>query len=89
MYVVLEQLAGRVFVNHVLANAALHTFARSPFALLQYFMQALMHTNLFVQLLIAGSAIFSILLIRELWRVMQFAATELRPHNFQRVYNVT
>jgi len=88
MYVVLEQLAGRVFVNHVLANAASHTFARSPFALAQYFMQALMNTHLLVQLLIAGSAIFSILLMRELRRVVRFAAMEIRPHNFQRAYNV-
>ena len=72
VYIVLQQLAEHVFVNHVLANAALHTFARTPIAFAQYFMQALLNTDMVVQILIALSAVCLVLLARQMSRLVRF-----------------
>lgn len=68
MATVLYTLAERVFINHMLQNAALHTFARSPSMFAYYFFRAFLNTEILVQILVVGSLLFGTLIARDLWR---------------------
>lgn len=69
--VVAQRMAEHVFVNKVLENAVLHTFARSPVMIVPYFVQAFWSTGIVEQVLIVGAIAFSFLLMRDLVRSTQ------------------
>lgn len=84
--VVALRVAEYVFVNKVLENAVLHTFARSPFMIVPYFARAFLNTGLVEQILLAGSLTFAFLLVRDLMRSAQ--AFVLKRSNFSGMQRV-
>lgn len=88
-FIIVRELANRVFVNHVLSNAALHTFARTPLEFVQYFGRAFMNTESLTQILLAGSFILASLLVRDfLHTTRRFAVSDLGTRNFSRLARV-
>ena len=69
--VVLQQIASSVFVNHVIQNAAVHTFERSPVMFADFFFRAFLNTEILVQTLVAATLIGGIFLARDMMRTFR------------------
>lgn len=68
---VLQQIANSVFVNHVIQNAALHTFDRSPIMFADFFFKAFLGTEMLVQALVLISLIGGMFLARDMARTLR------------------
>lgn len=66
-----RQLAEYIFFNHVLQNAVVHTFSRSPIMIVDFFFRALLHTDIAVQFLLAVSVFMIILFLRDAARTIR------------------
>lgn len=83
---VVRQLAESVFFNHVLQNAILHTFTRSPFMIVDFFFRAFLHTEGLVQILFLASLLVAVLLARDTLRIVRtFAMKQSNLSQFLRV----
>ena len=58
---IVRQLAESIFFNHVLQNAIVHTFSRSPVMMIDFFFRAFMSTEGIVQILLLGSVLVALL----------------------------
>ncbi|TSC72906.1 MAG: hypothetical protein G01um101470_260 [Parcubacteria group bacterium Gr01-1014_70] len=81
-----RELAESVFFNHVLQNAVVHTFSRSPASLADFFFQAFLNTEIVVQLLVAGSLLVGIFLMRDALRTLRTLVS--RQRNLSRFSHV-
>lgn len=68
---VLQQIANSVFVNHIIQNAAVHTFERSPFMFADFFFRAFLSTDILVQGLVIVSLIGGAFLTRDMTRTLR------------------
>lgn len=73
---VVQQLATNVFVNHVLQNAIIHTFSRSPVMMADFFFRAFLNTETLVQMLVLGSLVVGMLLARDAARTFRAFVTK-------------
>ena len=69
--IVLQQIASSVFVNHVIQNAAVHTFERSPVMFADFFFRAFLNTETLIQTLVIASLIGSVFLLRDMARTFR------------------
>lgn len=67
----LSKIAEQVFVNHVLQNAAVHTFTRSPIMFADFFLRAFVNTEIAVQTLVIVSLVGGILITRDASRTLR------------------
>jgi hypothetical protein len=70
-----HKIAEYVFVNHVLQNAIIHTFSRSPLMIFNYFFHAFMNTENMVQMFILASFIGSALFAWQTFQTVRTLAT--------------
>ncbi|OGZ46557.1 MAG: hypothetical protein A3J54_02595 [Candidatus Ryanbacteria bacterium RIFCSPHIGHO2_02_FULL_45_13b] len=66
-----RQLADSIFFNHVLQNAIVHTFSRSPVMMADFFFRAFLNTDIMIQFLIMGSVLVGILFLRDTVRALR------------------
>src|SRR3989338_2926600 len=72
--IIARQLAESIFFNQVLQNAIIHTFARSPVMMADFFFRAFLNTDTIVQLLVAGSLLVCMLFSRDSFRTFRTLA---------------
>lgn len=68
---VVRQLAQSIFFNHVLQNAVVHTFSRSPVTIVDFFFRAFLNTESAIQLLVLGSILVGMLFARDALRTLR------------------
>lgn len=66
-----RQLAESIFFNHVLQNAIVHTFSRSPVMMIDFFFRAFVGTESTMQFLILGSTLIALLFARDTFRAIR------------------
>lgn len=76
LYVIVSKVSELIFVNRILANAALHTFSKSPTALGSYFMNAFLNAEFLVQTLLVASIAALFFATRDLIRAKNFMLTQ-------------
>jgi len=69
--IIARQLAESIFFNQVLQNAIIHTFARSPVMMADFFFRAFLNTDTIVQLLVAGSLLVGMLFAWDAFRTFR------------------
>ena len=69
--IIARQLAESIFFNQVLQNAIIHTFARSPAMMADFFFRAFLNTDTIVQLLVAGSLLVGMLFAWDAFRTFR------------------
>ena len=85
VYIAVTQIAAHVFINHVLANAVLHTFSRSPITIFNYFANALINSEVLVQTMLMSSVVLAGFMLRDIVRASRLLSSHpqhLQVRNF-------
>ncbi|OGZ44499.1 MAG: hypothetical protein A2719_05245 [Candidatus Ryanbacteria bacterium RIFCSPHIGHO2_01_FULL_45_22] len=82
---IVRQLAESIFFNHVLQNAIVHTFSRSPVMMIDFFFRAFIGTESAVQFLMLGSLLIALLFARDALRAIRAFMLQSNLSPFSRV----